>query len=276
MTDLQINVTEQQCGRTVDLAVETRLILDYDGGDLGKKAGELCVITIQNSDSDKMICVETDSARSFACSLIFSYYIGDYPSSSGFLGNGRTCYDFSWEPLCDRRTPVFASFQSVAQILAAYVHVEIYVTPVTTTQLVVQKTTTWSSFQYTDDSNSMGLTIGLCIGGVVLLLSFAACAYARQKSTFESQGGQRFNVQYQQGNQPRHQQFVSSVPQQYSQNTTVSQISTQDPNLAGYHVHPTVSLTLSDQQQSTTGQNNSLPVSAPVDPSAPPPPYPGY
>lgn len=51
-------MTKQACGKTVDLAQERNLYLDYEGAELGGYM-ETCEIKIQNSSPDEMICITT-------------------------------------------------------------------------------------------------------------------------------------------------------------------------------------------------------------------------
>ncbi|XP_053377415.1 uncharacterized protein LOC128547871 [Mercenaria mercenaria] len=265
-TDLKINVTKAQCGRTFDIAAEESLVLDYDGGDLGQNNGGLCVITVQNNNNDTMICIQTNSTRTRHCSSVFNYHVGNTPP--GLHTIGYTCHDFYVHPLCARRTPVFAAFRPPTDFSIARVNVAIYIANQT-------YFTTSTSSSLLTESETSNIIIGLVVGVVSIVILLAVCAtYRRRKNMSEDQLEQSYNM-YSQANQPSCQQVVSSVSQQYSLNTEVSDYQTSIQQ-GGHHVHPAANITVTGYDERTARQNNSSPPPGGIDQSDPPPPYPGY
>ena len=81
--DLRLQVTKEECGRSIDLSEENRVVIDYAGWDLSNMTG-VCAIDITTNSFNEMICIisnRTTFADINYCTLSLSYHItGGYNS----------------------------------------------------------------------------------------------------------------------------------------------------------------------------------------------------
>jgi hypothetical protein len=81
LLDLIMQVTRDDCERSIDLSYENRVTINYADSDFVNMTG-FCIIDFTTNSSDEMICITSDRTQliDIVCTWSLSYHIGGYSS----------------------------------------------------------------------------------------------------------------------------------------------------------------------------------------------------
>ncbi|XP_045166687.2 uncharacterized protein LOC123530062 [Mercenaria mercenaria] len=285
---LTVLVTKEQCGRSIDLTLERKVYLNYEGAELWDNSST-CVIDITTRNDNEKICIRKNNTSfiDLMCSSTLTYYAGGY---TGYSYGAKSCSDFNFRAFCDsnRKSSLvyqenfFYNTRNVTVSVVVYLKRNIQTTTRRSyTRAPWSSWTSWSSSDYgkydggKPKSKTKGLVIGLIVVGACLVFG-CICAMLRERMcpppeysappAVENETSAPL-VQYNREDQHTANQTQNAAsgfqPQQPSDN-------------AGNHVHNSTFKQVPNQDSQAGYQSDLPPPTYDSIPSAPPPPYPGY
>ncbi|XP_060583054.1 uncharacterized protein LOC132739379 [Ruditapes philippinarum] len=287
--DLIMQVTRDDCERSIDLSYENRVTINYADSDFVNMTG-FCIIEFTTNSSDEMICITSDRTHfiDIICKWSLSYHIGGYSS----YGEQYSCNDFNRKPLCKGTRRVSLAYSDNYLFSNVTISVTLFSKTVkqTTTTTRRPSWSSWSSWSgqsswssWTSDNDSYGKShkgnsaiIGIIIGVIVGVLLFVVCCVLifYKKPTGSTQNDTPVQIQYrpESRNADTNTSLITDSARE-SANPSRSHLEEPEsqgpPSYEEVEKHEDIYKYKGEQLAVPSYPENN------VTPTAPPPPYPG-